>query len=337
MLLRCAIVALVAATAGCAQSISPDAGADAPADAGVDAGRDGDRDAGADAGRRDSSADAGVDGAIDAGNDYDPGWVRLPGLPDECPVERAEHPERVIPLSVWEPCPEQPVGCSRAILRGLPMDLGWHDDERERGYVSTYGDGLRIVDLDRGAIAAWRVRPPGAWGPWACSVHRVGIGDGYGAMYVALRIFGAEDRNRDHIYHAPLDEIGSTTEPIAVIAPGFSSTPQALAVTRRVVLAEMQPVAVVVAFEPDRWGAIWSETIGDGIPQRVRAVGDFAFWLSFAGAPRIAYGSLDQPAAWLRDARPASIRAFDTEWRRTGVPDAVERAFSFAKKVGRRS
>jgi hypothetical protein len=305
MLLRRLLLALIASVAACSQSGLRDGGQDAGRDGGVDAGRD----AGRDAGARDAAPEAGTDGSTDP---WDPGWVRLPGFPDECGIERAEHPERVVRPFPWEPCPEQPVGCSRAITGWLPTDLGWHDDATGRGYVVTYGDGLQIVDLDRGGIAAWRAPPELDGDPWVCSVHRVGIGDGYGGVYFNFHHYGDEDRSVDQVYHAPLDDIGSTTEPIAVIAPGLISTPQHLAVTRRLVLAELQPVATVVAFAPDRWGAIWSDAVS-GIPQEVRGVGDFAFWLDYGGVPRIAYGSLDRPAAWLRDIAPGRIRVFDTD------------------------
>jgi len=128
---------------------------------------------------------------------------------------------------------------------------------------------------------------------------------------MVYRSFVDADRNLDRIYHAPLDDIGSTTEPIGVIH-GFTSTPNHLAVTRRLVLAELQPVAAVAAFAPGRFAAIWSDAVA-GIPQSVHGVDDFAYWLDFAGTERIAYGSLDQPAAWLRDIAPGHIRAFGTD------------------------
>lgn len=62
------------------------------------------------------------------------------------------------------------------------------------------------------------------------------------------------------------------------------------------------------AFAEDHYGVLWSMDV-NGIPQRVHAVGDFAFWLDYAGRPAIAYASLDQPAAIFHEADPAEVHA----------------------------
>ncbi len=263
-----------------------DAGWDAGHDAGIDAGYDAGRDAGRDAGTA--------------------GWTRLPGLPDECAIERAEHPE-VLFRPEWAPCAEQPVGCLREVPRhAVRTEVGWHDGAR--GFVAL---GSSIVDLDRGTIAAWRA-PPQFDDPWVCSVHAIGIGDGYGAMYANFHHFGAEERSLDHVYHAPLDEIGAIMEPVAVIAPGFSSTPQHLAVSRSLVAAEMQPVGATVLFARGRWMASSAEPVV-GIPQHVDVVGDYAFWEDWGSTVRIAIGALDRAPVFLRDIAPGRTRSFHTD------------------------
>ena len=303
MFLKHAQGVLLALSLGCSQPIALDAGG--IRDAGQDGGRDGGRDA--------AQPDAMVDAAGDGGIDPPEGWVPLPGLPEYCRVERAVQPELVVPPSTWEPCPEQPDGCRRARVRWLPTDQGWYDQATGHGYVVAYGNDMAIVDLDRGGIAAWRAPPFVTGDPGVCGVQPVAMGEGFAAVYVWYRSARAEHLNMDRVYHARLEEIGDATEPMTVISPGLVSTPQALAVTRTHVFAEMQPVAVVLGFTEGRWGPVWSEAVDGGIPQRVRAVGDVAYWLHFAGAPRIAYGTLDRPAAFLRDARPDRIRGFETD------------------------
>lgn len=308
MLLRhAALLCVVGFALGCSEGGPDDAGLDAGRDAG-DAGLDAGRDAGIDA-----RFDAGVDAWLD-GPPWDPGWVRLPDLPDHCPIERAEHPERIVRAHSWEPCAEQPVGCRRGQALGIATSVGWYDAERERGYVFLVGpDNIdMIVDLDRGPIAAWRNPDDVGGDGMVCFVSTLGIGDGYAAAYMIYRDFRVDGRNLDVVYHAPLDEIGDTDVPFRVISPGLGDQPAQLAVTRSLVAAQMNTAALVVGFAPGRWGAIYAEPVV-GAPQEIAALGDFAFWEDFNGPVRIAYGSLDRPAAWLRDIAPGSIRNFGTD------------------------
>lgn len=65
-------------------------------------------DAGQDAGHDATRPDVGLDAARDAGVDADapigptdPGWVHVAALPDECEIDVATFPERVIPVGTW--------------------------------------------------------------------------------------------------------------------------------------------------------------------------------------------------------------------------------------------
>ncbi len=278
---------------GCGDVPVPDAGRDA----GVDAG-----DAGYDAG-----VDAGHDSGTDAGRDAGgPAWVRLPGFPDECAMERADNPQALY-RPVWTACEEQPVGCLREVpANAIRTAVGWHDGER--GYVFMAGGVNRIVDLDRGTIAAWRAPRPVSGS--VCNVMVMGFGAGYAAVYMIYRNFRVEGRNLDHLYHAPIDEIGGANEPAVVISPGLVSLPQELGVTSEVVSAEMQGLTVL--FQDGRFQALRGDPVV-GTAQRMNAVGEFAFWADFGGTVRIAYGSFDQPAAFLRDISPGRIRGFQTD------------------------
>lgn len=98
MSLRISLFALLLAVSGCncpgtycpVDYPCPDAGR--IADAGLDA-------------RRDAGRDGGRDGGIDADaplGPSDPGWVHIAALPDECEIDVAMYPERVLPVGVWE-------------------------------------------------------------------------------------------------------------------------------------------------------------------------------------------------------------------------------------------
>ncbi len=287
------LLLLVLALSACA--CGNDSGVDAAAsDAGLDAGYD----AGVDAG-----FDAGTDAGRDAGT---AGWVRMPGFPEGCAIERAENPG-VLYQPEWEPCAEQPVGCLREVPSNyIRTTVGWHDGEH--GYAYMIGVGTLIVDLDRGAIAAWR--PPAlATRDGVCDIREVGIGDGYGAAYMFFRHETSAEQNFDRIYHAPLAEIGAVETPFADVTPGFTATsPQRLGVSRSIVAAEMQPAGATVIFGEGRWSALSGDPVV-GTSQRLTVAGDFAFWEDWGSTIRIAYGSLDQPAMFLRDPAPGRIRA----------------------------
>ena len=105
-----ALALIALGVSGCTSSSAPtDAGLDATADVGV-------RDTGMrDSARPDTSirdtgpADTGTADASDSGV-ADPGWVPMPGLPDGCVFERAEHPERVF-TPEWRTEPSCGPGC----------------------------------------------------------------------------------------------------------------------------------------------------------------------------------------------------------------------------------
>jgi len=169
---------------------------------------------------------------------------------------------------------------------------------------------VMIVDLTGTAVAAWWAPDPAGEG-YIC-LPRVAVGDGFGALYLSYINRRAPDLDWTTVYHAPLDEIGSTTDPIVVLDEGLPSQPQRLSVSSRVVGAEIQPGAFNMLFADGRWTALWGEPVV-GTPQRVTVVGDFAYWEDWQDLQRIAFGSLDQPAAWLYRADPAQIRKLNSD------------------------
>ena len=297
------VVFAFCAGCGCGEDSEPrDSAADASRDVEPDAGSDAIADAAADAdGPTDASTDA-FDGAVGPA-----GWVPMPSPRDECVVERATNPAALY-RPQWAPCEEQPIGCQREIPLhvGIRTDVGWFDGER--GYTWLAGAHDAIVDLDLGTIAAWRSRESHG-DDWLCGVTRIGIGDGHASVYSAYHHFSDPDRGLDRIYHAPVGSIAAETTPFAEL-PGWSGGTQTLAVSRSMVAAEMQPLVLVFTSEGRR--ALWTEEIG-GVPQRVHAAGDFAFWLNFQGSVQLAWGSYEQGPDRLRDITPGRVRGFRSD------------------------
>lgn len=104
-------VLLVFAVVGaCSGTPDGDSGAlDGAADMGIDGARDVGRDLGA--------ADVGVDAQeVPDTGPLDPEWTRLPGFPDECYVEYASHPERVVSVEPRDCAPPLPTCTYGAIF-----------------------------------------------------------------------------------------------------------------------------------------------------------------------------------------------------------------------------
>lgn len=166
---------LAASIAGCIRLLEvPDAPFDAPSDTP------------ADAPRRDTPRDAprDVPGAIDAG------WAIPPGVPGDCRVERAMHPER-LPGLTWESCGE---GCSRADLgtiwnavKGFVVDGDvWFELLSDDFGV---GDTDALVPGEGPVLDAWRYRRTGV-AP-VCTMYWYDVHEGRAAALVAY--FGDDE------------------------------------------------------------------------------------------------------------------------------------------------
>lgn len=288
----------------------------APTDAGVDAGHDAGRDAGVDSGTdagthapEDAGADAGVDGGP-----RDPGWVLLPGLPEACPIERAEHPERLLSID-WEPCPGHPPGCLREVGRGVVTQprVGWHDGDH--GYFfAIVGEAPRAVVLvrtDGVALAAWRDPPINPDDSLVCAVHPTAVGDGYAAVVARSLDFDSPSTSREVVYWALIDEIGDAPA-LGVIELGLNRG-QWADVSRDIVAVEEQPGGVVVAMGLDgQMEVLFSDEV-QGIPQHARVVGEHVFWEDWADLTRIAHATLGNEATILHRADPGDIKHFHAD------------------------
>ena len=117
----------------------------------------------------DAEGDIGADAAD--GGPTDPGWVAMPGLPEECSMERALYPERVSEPT-WISCG---TGCEwlaphPTLIRAGQPNSGWHDGEQgflwviaqDLGSVTSRRRETWLMD-DEGVVrAAWRAPPRGA-------------------------------------------------------------------------------------------------------------------------------------------------------------------------------
>ncbi|RLB50976.1 MAG: hypothetical protein DRJ42_17750, partial [Deltaproteobacteria bacterium] len=263
-------------------------------------------DSGLDSGRdtsADSGGDSGADADFDAGPIGEAGWVPLPGLPDGCVIERAEHPE-VLFAPEWLSCGDgcQYLAPEPRFQRAYDRE-GWHDGSRWWFAVVQSSDAehreVVLASSDGAAVAAWR--SPDGWEDGLCIVGPSAIADGAAAVGVKIWL---EDVQQFRLYHAPLDVIGSVTEPTAVRDPsmGVGSTGvQNLSVSRTTVAAEVQPAGVVIVFEAGRsrvLGGVASPT--PATPQRVRVVGRDVWWEDWGHPTSLVVGSIDREGRYLR-------------------------------------
>jgi hypothetical protein len=160
----------------------------------------------------------------DAPAETDPAWAVPPGVPADCTVERAEHPER-LPALAWEACGE---GCSRA-------DLGtiWNavDGFRVDGQVwfELLSDDFGLGDTDALAPAegplldAWRYETAGV-AP-ACDMFWYAASEGRTMAMVAY--FADDDarvmEERYWTYGLDARPWGAPAD-IAIAAPWVGST-----------------------------------------------------------------------------------------------------------------
>ncbi len=154
-----------------------------------DAGRDGGRDAG---------RDVGVDADAPIGP-TDPGWVHVAALPDECEIDVATYPERVLPVGVWEDA-DCGAGCRRWASSGNLIYVG---DSEGTPLTTTIGGAPEVgrytvfSELNSGrALFALRDRygAPAADDAPFCVVHGQGVGVGALAVTAGFVDFDASGR-----------------------------------------------------------------------------------------------------------------------------------------------
>lgn len=291
-------------------------GDDGEFDAGVDAGG---RDAGRDAARRDSGwRDVGVDARFDAGEEP-AGWVPLPGFPDGCVVERAQHPEAVF-RPTWLSCGDgcQYLARDPVFPHAIDENVGSHDGER--GWFSIVQGDLvgRVVILlatDGTVAGAWRGPDPRARGPddGICMVGAVAVGEGHAAL--SMEVGYGELPRRSFLYHAALDAIGRATVPIAILDERVlvgTNVIQQIETSATTVAAALQPEGVVLVFEGGEQRTLAGATSATpGIPQRIHVARRTVFWEDWVPPVRAAYGAMARDEAVFREAVGGDIKAFN--------------------------
>jgi len=305
---------LVLALCACGCGTTPVAGGgrDAMGDARApDAGRDAPRDAGA-PWRRDAGPDAGPQ---DAGPPDPAGWVPLPGLPDGCVIERAEHPEELLTVT-WESCGD---GCLE-LDRGADPNAAAHDGER--GYfvtgvhrASRHDPRIVVLAATEGPpLAAWRGPPAEA--PGVCQIGPVAVSASAAAF--GIDVFSDSWGNITPIYHAPLSEIGAVTEPVAVLDESVlrgANLVQHLAVSETTVAGDVQPGGFVLVLEGGAMrhlgGAL--DPLVRGIPAHLHVVGTHVLWEDWLRPVRIASGSMSDDATIFYEAASADVLSMTTD------------------------
>jgi hypothetical protein len=284
------------------------------------------RDAGHDAGRRDAGIrDAGPprpDAGFDAGPPDPVGWVQLPGFPDGCVIERAEHPEMLFD-SEWTSCG---TGCQKLspdprFLRSVDRDVGYFDGSRfwfflvQQRFGDIEGHYIVVLAASDGSVAgAWRA--PNLDDPGMCMLFPLGVGDGHA-------VFGVQVGDRvdwpraSPIYHASLDAIGSVERPIATLteAEVGGSLPQRVGVSASTVVLEVQPRGSIFAIEGGEIHLIGGlGTAMPGLPQETQLVGRTAYWEDWGEVHvRAAFGRVGDAPGLLREVEPDAVRWFQVD------------------------
>lgn len=288
------------------------------------------RDAGAaDAATPRDAAAGGRDAATDARTDVpaipDPGWVDLPGLPEGCVIQRAEHPEVLFEMS-WEPCEGAIRGCEQ--MTGTAFgEWGQHDGDRGYlhpfmrnrwpGFPQTDPDAVIQIELlsstEGPAFAAWRhdLRTPGR----NCFLLPLAAGEGRGAFGV----FWLQSSDYEHrVYADDLERIRFASQPIAVlghdlIRGGNAFTQLGVSRDMTVAMGLSSFVAIITADETRRLGRI--PGLPAAVPQGpLSVVGPDVFWSDWTNYVRIAHASVDSDTElFLEIPEGGDVRDFRTD------------------------
>lgn len=318
---------LLAVAIGCSSAPAPDAGPrDAGVDAGWDAGRDAGRDGGADSGSPDATTPAGDAGPFDGGPD-DPGWVRLPGLPSDCPIERATYPERLWDVT-WEPCTDRSgevvEGCSVGHGRVTGIIGAWRDGgdtwlEMLGGDAFVTGRIVGLAPVDGPLVAAWREpRIILDDARYYCAVTAVAVGGGRAAFIAHFSDWAEMSRSRAWLYVGTPATIGTVTEPVHVFPAGFvrrARTIVELWISDRLLALQASPDGSLYTYRDGVWTTLTGRGTVPGLPQNVALVGDHLLWEAWIGLDdvRLVHARWGEAASVWRDVSPGDTKGFGTD------------------------
>jgi len=252
----------------------------------------------------------------------------MPGLPDGCVVQRAEHPE-VLFEPVWIPCREGPPGCEEMELvdSTVGMEFAYHDGER--GYLSAYLPDLRsdfpdptpgeghsqiqaIVTTAGPALAAWRYEV-GVYGRF-CWVIPLTAGEGRGAFGIFSWWEGLPIRQR--FYVGDFESLRGLTTPLATV--GGELIRQSIAdmyVSRD--MAAFGDMYFMAVLEPSGNVRVLSPLPGlpAAVPQEpVSLIGPDLFWSDWTNYVRVAHATPDSDTElFLEVEGGGDVRGFVTD------------------------
>ena len=271
-------------------------------------------DAGRDAGR-----DAAVRDAPDAGP-TDPEWVVMSGLPADCPIARAVHPERLAAIR-WVPCGSGPPSCLLAARRDARIHEGWVIDG-EPWVTRFFLDGPSgpeseaLGPIDGRPIAAWREPYYAAGGVFApegvvCGVFDIAVGGSMAAISISHYSRSDRDISGYGIYVAPRAEIATIATPTAEwLGLAFGVATQLNVSDDAFMYRESTGRLLLYHFD-GTWTSMTSTV--PGLPDPVMLVGDHVLWQAWTAVSRLAHGSFDIPPAIFRDAAPEELQGLSTD------------------------
>lgn len=318
--------ALVLTTTTCSPAPAPDAGS---VDAGVDAGV-----AGRDAGRRDAgrSGDAGLDAGSDGGGPRDggpddPGWVRVPGLPPECPIERATHPERLWDLR-WEPCEDGTgavvAGCQQAGWSVRTGSITAAHREGDQTWITTLQGGLEsgrmlgIAPIEGPLLAAWREPAQTPDDELMCRITAVAVGGGRATVTFHFTDWSDDRRSQAHLYLAPLEEIRTADVPLHIFPAAFVAGGRTVLnawLSEEMLVIQTSPDPTLYTYHDGVWSTLTGRDMVEGTAQGPHLVGDHVLWETWRGVDdvRLVHARPGEATAVWRDISPNDLKGFGTD------------------------
>lgn len=259
--------------------------------------------------------DASHDGAsVDADTASPFGWTHLGGLPVECDLRVALHPEAEAPFA-WADCG---TGCQylphgSGVVRGFANDDGrtfydsleWVDD----------GEARALLDHDGNFIALWR-NSDDMLPDRLCAIDTVAVGGGRAAVAGHSWINGHPELSVSLIWVAAIEDIGHTVAPSVRFAADLSSMPQRLWVSATHVAVQTSLGLLMVSDGTHLSDPVYVRT--DDGPAQDGSLHDDHFiyedWQTDLVRLAVAtYGTA--PASILHGADPADVRSFGSDGR----------------------
>ena len=270
-----------------------------------------------------------VDGGRDSGADShagpdDPGWAHFSAVPDECRVEIAEHPDRLVIEVGWTACGE---GCRRWTgTRDISIRTPYRDGDRwvatVRWLTADMAVVLAFVDIDLGIpIAALRDHRFSD-GTSLCVVAGGGVAGGDSALVMQFFEYDATGENLlrswDRFLRAPNEDVRGQARLIAEVVPGGLSVQEFL-IGPDIMAAQLEGL-LAIAIEEGRITDV-SRALPESV-QRLALIGRDILWENWATNVRLAaWAGAD--AFVLREVAGGDIRGFASDRGTEGDGSAI--------------